>query len=95
MRQHRAVQAFGDGEAMRLIAENLGGERGGETVFSGIGFALGEGEALVVTGPNGSGKSTLLGSSPGCCRRPEAVCGSKAAARRFRRSLRPATISAI
>lgn len=45
---------------MRLIAENLGGERGGETVFSGIGFTLEEGEALVVTGPNGVGKSTLL-----------------------------------
>ncbi|PBB31444.1 heme ABC exporter ATP-binding protein CcmA [Mesorhizobium sp. M1A.F.Ca.IN.020.06.1.1] len=45
---------------MRLIAENLGGERGGETVFSGIEFALERGEALVVTGPNGAGKSTLL-----------------------------------
>ncbi|PBC05750.1 heme ABC exporter ATP-binding protein CcmA [Mesorhizobium sp. WSM3860] len=45
---------------MRLIAENLSGERGGETVFSGIGFALERGEALVVTGPNGAGKSTLL-----------------------------------
>ena len=45
---------------MRLIAENLGGERGGELVFSGIGFVLGQGEALVVTGPNGTGKSTLL-----------------------------------
>ena len=45
---------------MRLIAENLGGERGGETVFSGIGFAIEKGQALVVTGPNGSGKSTLL-----------------------------------
>ena len=45
---------------MRLIAENLGGERGGEPVFSGVGFALAEGQALVVTGPNGSGKSTLL-----------------------------------
>jgi len=45
---------------MRLIAENLGGERGGETVFSNIGFALEKGEALIVTGPNGSGKSTLL-----------------------------------
>jgi heme exporter protein A len=45
---------------MRLIAENLGGERGGEMVFSGIGFALEKGETLVVTGPNGSGKSTLL-----------------------------------
>ena len=45
---------------MRLIAENLGGERGGETVFSGVGFDLGDGQALVVTGPNGAGKSTLL-----------------------------------
>jgi len=45
---------------MRLIAENLGGERGGETVFANIGFALDKGEALIVTGPNGSGKSTLL-----------------------------------
>ncbi|MDX8495672.1 heme ABC exporter ATP-binding protein CcmA [Mesorhizobium sp. VK22B] len=45
---------------MRLIAENLGGERSGETVFSGIGFALEKGEALIVTGPNGAGKSTLL-----------------------------------
>ncbi|KUM23872.1 cytochrome C biogenesis protein CcmA [Mesorhizobium loti] len=45
---------------MRLIAENLGGERGGETVFSGIGFALEMAEALIVTGPNGAGKSTLL-----------------------------------
>ena len=31
---------------MRLIAENLGGERGGEAVFSGVDFALAEGEAL-------------------------------------------------
>lgn len=45
---------------MRLIAENIGGERGGEAVFSGIGFDLGAGEFLLVTGPNGSGKSTLL-----------------------------------
>lgn len=45
---------------MRLVADNLAGERGGEPVFSGIGFSLGRGEALIVTGPNGSGKSTLL-----------------------------------
>ncbi|MBZ9823273.1 heme ABC exporter ATP-binding protein CcmA [Mesorhizobium sp. CA4] len=45
---------------MRLIAENLGGERGGETVFSNISFAREKGEALIVTGPNGAGKSTLL-----------------------------------
>ncbi|PWJ74833.1 heme exporter protein A [Pseudaminobacter salicylatoxidans] len=45
---------------MRLSAENIEGRRGGETIFSGIGFTLGAGEALVVTGPNGAGKSTLL-----------------------------------
>ncbi|MDN5928503.1 MAG: heme ABC exporter ATP-binding protein CcmA [Hyphomicrobiales bacterium] len=45
---------------MRLVAEKVGGERGGETVFSGIDFAVSDGETLIVTGPNGSGKSTLL-----------------------------------
>ena len=45
---------------MRLIAEELGGERGGQPVFSDICFSLGEGDALVVTGPNGAGKSSLL-----------------------------------
>lgn len=45
---------------MRLIAENLGGERGGEIVFSGVGFELDAGQTLIVTGPNGSGKSTML-----------------------------------
>ena len=56
---------------MRLIAENLGGERGGETVFSGIGFALEQGQALVVTGPNGAGKSTLLRVIAGLLRAAE------------------------
>ena len=45
---------------MRLIAENLSAERGGEPVLAGIGFELGGGDGLVVTGPNGAGKSTLL-----------------------------------
>jgi heme exporter protein A len=45
---------------MRLIAENLSGERGGQTVFTDVGFTLDDGQALTVTGPNGSGKSTLL-----------------------------------
>lgn len=45
---------------MRLVAEGLAGERGGEPVFSDIDIALGPGAALVVTGPNGVGKSTLL-----------------------------------
>lgn len=45
---------------MRLIAENLSAARSGETVFSGVSFALDAGGALMVTGPNGAGKSTLL-----------------------------------
>jgi heme exporter protein A len=45
---------------MRLVAEGLSGERGGEPVFEAVDFALASGEMLVVTGPNGSGKSTLL-----------------------------------
>ena len=45
---------------MRLVAENLGGERGGNRLFSGISFSVGKGEGLVLTGPNGAGKSTLL-----------------------------------
>lgn len=45
---------------MRLVVENLAGERGGEPVFDGVTFALSDGECLVVTGENGSGKSTLL-----------------------------------
>ena len=45
---------------MRLVADNLAGERGGDPVFDGVSFALGNGACLIVTGENGSGKSTLL-----------------------------------
>ena len=38
---------------MRLVAENLGAERGGEAVFVGVNFALEPGGMLVVTGYNG------------------------------------------
>ena len=55
---------------MRLDAENLAGERGGELVFSHLSFSLSAGEGLIVTGPNGSGKSTLL----------RIICGLLAAA---------------
>ncbi|WP_420407821.1 heme ABC exporter ATP-binding protein CcmA [Hoeflea sp.] len=45
---------------MQAIATNLTGRRGDSVLFSGIGFSLAAGEALVITGPNGAGKSTLL-----------------------------------
>lgn len=45
---------------MRLTADNLAGERGGEPVFSGVSFSLDAGQCLIVTGENGTGKSTLL-----------------------------------
>ena len=34
--------------------------RGGRTVFAGLDFAVGPGDALILRGPNGSGKSSLL-----------------------------------
>jgi heme exporter protein A len=45
---------------MRLAASGLACVRGGREVFTGLGFGIGAGEALLVGGPNGSGKSSLL-----------------------------------
>jgi heme exporter protein A len=45
---------------MRLVGSDLTCVRGGRQVFSGVGFTVGAGEALLVTGPNGAGKSSLL-----------------------------------
>ena len=42
--------------------------RGGREVFSGLGFAVAAGEALVVTGRNGAGKSSLLRTIAGLVR---------------------------
>lgn len=46
--------------AMKLSGHNLSCVRGGRPVFSGVGFAVAAGGALVLTGPNGAGKSSLL-----------------------------------
>jgi len=45
---------------MQLLASDLGCVRGGRQVFRDLSFAVGAGQALVVTGPNGVGKSSLL-----------------------------------
>jgi heme exporter protein A len=45
---------------MRLLGSDLACFRGGRQVFTGLSFAVGAGEALVVLGPNGVGKSSLL-----------------------------------
>ncbi len=45
---------------MQLIADKLVCQRGNREVFSGLSFAVGKGEALLVVGRNGAGKSSLL-----------------------------------
>ena len=47
-------------EGMRLKVTALACRRGQKAIFSGIGFALGGGDALLLLGPNGAGKSSLL-----------------------------------
>jgi heme exporter protein A len=46
--------------AMKLSGHDLACVRGGRRVFSGVGFSIAAGQALVLTGPNGAGKSSLL-----------------------------------
>ncbi len=53
---------------LRLEAHDLACVRGGREVFSGLGFAVAAGEALVVTGRNGAGKSSLLRTIAGLVR---------------------------
>jgi len=45
---------------MRLIGEQLACRRGDRTIFAGLDFALGHGEAMVLKGSNGTGKTSLL-----------------------------------
>jgi heme exporter protein A len=53
---------------MRLTAVELHCHRGGRDVFSGVSFAVGSGQALIVTGRNGAGKSSLLRTVAGLLR---------------------------
>lgn len=43
-----------------LAFADLACVRGGRLLFEGLGFALGPGDAALVTGPNGAGKSSLI-----------------------------------
>jgi heme exporter protein A len=43
-----------------LAAHELSCRRGGRLLFERLSFALGRGEALLVSGPNGAGKTSLL-----------------------------------
>jgi heme exporter protein A len=54
---------------MRLLGSDLGCNRGGRTVFSGLSFEVSASEALVILGPNGIGKSSLLRLVAGLVRR--------------------------
>lgn len=45
---------------MTLSAQALSCQRGGRSIFEGLGFSVSGGEALLVTGRNGAGKSSLL-----------------------------------
>lgn len=53
---------------MSLAFESVACARGGRTLFRDISFALGTGDALVVSGPNGVGKSSLLRQAAGLLR---------------------------
>ncbi len=45
---------------MLLSVTDLSCARGSAQVLAGVGFSVGEGEALILRGPNGAGKTTLL-----------------------------------
>jgi heme exporter protein A len=45
---------------MRLLGSDLACIRGGRGVFTGLGFEVAGGQALLIRGPNGAGKSSLL-----------------------------------
>ncbi len=55
-------------ETATFSGENLTCRRGGRMVFTGLGFSVSSGGAIVLRGPNGSGKTTLLRLMAGLAR---------------------------
>jgi heme exporter protein A len=55
-----AMQGSGQLPQAELVFDNVACWRGGRILFANVSFALGRGDALIVTGPNGVGKSSLL-----------------------------------
>lgn len=51
-----------------MTLDDVACARGGRLLFEGLAFALGPGEAALVTGPNGAGKSSLLRIAAGLLR---------------------------
>jgi heme exporter protein A len=47
-------------KVLKLVVDALGQSYGDLALFQNLSFAVGNGQALVITGDNGSGKSTLL-----------------------------------
>jgi heme exporter protein A len=60
LQAYQGVQAPAEWGALRLEGRALACVRGGRTVFSGLEFTIGSGQALLVIGRNGAGKSSLL-----------------------------------
>lgn len=58
-------------QTFALTAEELVCRRGGRAIFDGVGFRLGNGEAIALIGRNGAGKSSLIAMLCGRLR-PEA-----------------------
>ena len=58
---------------MTLAFRNVACARGGRTLFADVSFALGGGDALIVSGPNGVGKSSLLRLAAGILRAERGV----------------------